>query len=320
MKVIYFGTPKFAVAPLEELIKSNHEVVAVVTQPDKAVGRHSKLQAPPTKEVAIQHNIPVFQFDKINLQGVEELSKINADVIVTCAYGQILRKQILELTPNGVINIHGSILPKYRGASPVQCALINGETQTGITILKSSIGIDDGDTLLFKTCDITYDDTTETLLNKLSKIGAQAIVEALDLIQQNKAVFKPQNHEIATYYKMFEKNDGEIDFNKNAQQIYNFVRGINPWPGAFFEYNGNNIKVFTTKTVSQEKLQQLGLIDNNLKNGTIIVANAKQGLIVKCENGAVEIINMQAPNSKQMPAKNYLNGKPMQVGTILNKD
>ena len=320
MKAIYLGTPNFAVKPLENLINSSHEVVAVVTQPDRAVGRHSKLQAPPTKELALKYNIPVFQFEKINKEGVEILKQFNADVVVTCAYGQILRKGILELTPNGVINIHGSLLPKYRGASPVHCALINGETQTGITILKSDVGIDNGDTLLFKTCNINQEDTTESLLHKLSQIGAEAIVEALDLIEQNKAIFTPQDESQATYFKMFEKNDGKMDFNKTSEQLYNFIRGINPWPGAFFEYNGVNIKVFSVTNVAKEKLAQICQDYQEYSNGTILVANAKQGLIIKCEKGAVEILMMQAPNSKQMLAKNYLNGKPMQVGTILNKD
>ncbi len=318
MKVIFLGTPSFAVAPLERLINSHHKVLAVVTQPDKSIGRHQQLQSPPTKIVALKHNIPVYQFEKINKQGVEELQKLNADIIVTCAYGQILRQQILDLTPNGVINIHGSILPKYRGASPVQCALIHGETKTGITILKSGLGIDNGPTLLTAEINIEPTDTTETLLNKLSNLGAEKIITALDLIEQNKAVFVEQNEEEATYFKMFEKTDGKIDFNKNSTEIANFLRGINPWPGAYFEYQNQNIKVFEIKNVLHEKLTCLVADWENKKNGEILVANSKNGLIIKCQNGAIEIELMQAPNSKKMPAKSYLNGKKIEVGTIVN--
>lgn len=318
MKIIYLGTPDFAVAPLESLINSHHQVLAVVTQPDKSVGRGGKIQCPPTKIVAKNHNIPVFQFSNINKQGVEELKKLNADVMVTCAYGQILRKQILELTPHGVINIHGSVLPKYRGASPVQCALINGETKTGITILKSGLGIDDGDVLLTAETDIEPVHTSVTLLNKLSLIGAEKIVQALDLIEQNKAVFTPQDNSQATYFKIFEKSDGKINFNKTSIELVNFLRGINPWPGAYFDYQNQNIKVFEVKPASEEKLNSIIPDWQQKQNGEILIASAKHGLIVKCENGAISIETLQAPNAKQMPAKSYLNGKKLEVGTILN--
>ena len=318
MKVIFLGTPQFAVEPLKKLINSHHQVLCVVTQPDTVAGRGNKTQIPPVKQLAVENNIPVFQFEKINKEGVEVLKQFNADVMVTCAYGQILKTEILHLTQNGIINIHSSLLPKYRGASPVQCALMHGETQTGVTILRSEEGIDNGDILLQQTCNIDKTDTTETLLTKLSFIGADCIITALDLIESNKAFFTKQDETQASYYKMFKKEDGKINFDLSSMQIANFVRGIYPWPGAYFEYNSQQIKVFSVGDVDIQKLNQLNPSWQNKQNGTVLVSSSKHGLIIKCEKGAVEITEIQAPSSKRMNAKTYLNGKQILIDTKLN--
>ncbi len=307
MKVIFLGTPEFAVPVLDALIKSHHNVVAVVTQPDREVGRGRKIEMPPVKILANEHNIPVFQFSSIKKQGVEILKSLNADVMVTCAYGQILNQAVLDITKHGVINVHGSLLPKYRGASPIQCAIINGETKTGVTIMKTALGIDCGDMLLQKSCDILPTDSTEMVLDKVSKCGAEIIVSALDQIETNKAKFVPQNEIKATYFKMFEKQDGKIDFNKSATEIANFVRGINPWPGAFFVLGEETFKVFKITALTGNFAGE---------NGEILEASAKNGLIIKCSGGAVAVEEIQAPNSKRMTARAYLNGKKIEVGNI----
>ena len=203
MKVIYFGTPDFSVPSLEALIEK-YEVVGVVTQLDKPKGRSSKLIPSPVKECAIKHGIPVYQYKRIRKEGIDDLKSLNADVMVTCAYGQILSKEKLDMTPHGVINIHGSILPKYRGAAPIQWAIIDGEQTTGITILKSDVGIDDGPTMLFKHVDILENETSDELFTRLSYVGKDAILEALELIEKGEAVYTPQEHDKATVCKMLD--------------------------------------------------------------------------------------------------------------------
>ena len=194
MKIIYLGTPEFAVPSLKKLYESKHEIVGVVCQPDRPVGRGGKYKICAVKEFALLNNIPVFQYEKIRLEAYDQLKALDADVMVTCAYGQILDKKLLELTPYGVINIHGSLLPKYRGAAPIQWAVINGEKTTGITILKSDVGIDDGDMILKKDCEILEDETSGELAIRLADIGANAIIEALEKLENGSAKFIKQDN------------------------------------------------------------------------------------------------------------------------------
>ena len=305
MKIIFLGTPDFAVPTLKALIQ-NHEVVAVVTQPDKPHGRSSKLVPSPVKLVAIENNIPVLQYEKIKKQGVEDLKSFNADVMVTCAYGQILSQEILDITPVGVLNVHGSILPKYRGAAPIQWAIINGEKETGITILRSEAGMDDGDMLLIKTTPILENETSEELFNRLSVLGAECIIEALKLVETGKAVFTPQNHELATKCKMLKPEMGKIDFNQSAQTIVNLIHGLNPWPLCKVSINGTKFKLYRAKVVD---------CDSDVKEGTVVVSSPKKGLVVKCGNGCISIEELQSENGKRMPAKSYLNGKSIPEGS-----
>ncbi|MBE7082252.1 MAG: methionyl-tRNA formyltransferase [Clostridiales bacterium] len=309
MRVIFLGTPEFACPVLKAITNSTHEVVAVVCQPDKPSGRGNKVIAPPAKVLANELNIPVYQFAKIRVDGVETLKSLNADIMVTAAYGQILSQEIIDICKHGIINVHGSLLPKYRGASPIQQAIIDGEKTTGVTIMKTEAGIDTGDMLSYAECFIEPNDTYGTLSEKLSQIGANLCVNALDLIESGRAVFTPQDNAKATHTKMFKKEHTIINFDNTAKQIVNLVRGLNPNPIATFSLNGENFKVFEAKAYSY---------DGTEPNGTILVANNKQGLVIKCQDGAVEIVEMTAPNSKRMLAKSYLNGKSLQIGSVCN--
>lgn len=305
MKVVFLGTPEFALNVLEGIYKSHHEVVAVVCQPSKPVGRGGRVVDPPTKVFADAHGIPCFQFSKISKEGVDDLKSLNADIMVTAAYGQILSKEVLEITPNGVINVHASLLPNYRGSSPIQWAILRGEKKTGVTIMRTNVGIDDGDMLLQQECQIQDDDTDQTMFEKLSHIGSKLIVEALDLIEAGKAKFVPQGEKF-TYFPMIKKEMAKIDFDKTAKEIDCLVRAFNSWPVAHFEVCGQVFKVYKTKPFSGEFSGE---------NGEVVASSSKTGLVIKCKDGAVEIVEMQAPNSKRMLAKSYLNGKKIDVGT-----
>lgn len=306
MKIIYFGTPDFAVKPLESLI-ANFEVVAVVTQPDRPVGRSNKPMPCAVKQCAMEHNIPVLQYEKIRLEGVEDLRNLNADIMVSCAYGQIFSKEILDITPLGMYNIHGSILPKYRGSAPIQWSIINGEEYCGITILKTDVGMDDGDILLTKPVKIEENETSGELFDRLSVVGADAIVEAIKLIETGNYTLTPQNPEDATICKMLKPELSTLDFSKSAKQVVNMIHGINPWPVAKVDIAGNMFKVFRAKLRT----------DYSGNPGEVLVSSNKQGLIIACGEYAVEFDEIQPNNGKKMTAKSYLNGKVIPVGEIV---
>ena len=305
MKIIFLGTPDFAVPALNALIK-DHDVVAVVTQPDRPQGRSNKLVPSPVKQVALEHNIPVLQYEKIRKQGVEDLKGFDADVMVTCAYGQILSQEILDITPVGVLNVHGSILPKYRGAAPIQWAVLNGDSETGITILRSEAGMDDGDILLIEKTPIYENETSGELFDRLSVLGAECIIKALKLVEDGKAVFVPQNHELATRAKMLTTEMSKLDFSLSAHKLANKIHGLNPWPLAKVTINGTKFKLYKAKVVECEE---------NGVSGSVVVANPKKGLIIKCGEGYLSVEELQPENGKRMPAKNYLNGKSIPVGS-----
>ncbi len=314
MRIIFLGTPEFAVPSLKKLHESKHEVIGVVCQPDKPVGRGGKIKICAVKEYALNNNIPVYQYNKIKLEGVEELRSLNADVMVTCAYGQILNKELLELTPIGVINIHGSLLPKYRGAAPIQWSVIDGEKETGITILKSDIGIDDGDMLLKKSCEILENETAGELSIRLAELGAECIIEALDMIENKKAVFEKQDHSKATVCKMLTSEMAKIDFNINASNVRNFINGFNPSPVAYFIYKGKRFKVYNASLP-----KNLLINVNDFVAGQIVIAKSKQGLFVKCLDGVVSIDRIQAENGKVLNVKDFLNGNSFIEGDIINE-
>ena len=309
MKIIYMGTPQFAVAPLQKLINSNHEIVAVVTQPDKPVGRSKQLQMCPVKKLALENNIPVYQFNKIRIDGVETINNITADIIVTCAYGQILNSEILFAKKYGVINIHGSLLPKYRGASPIQSAIINGEEKTGITILKSDIGIDDGDIILKTELNIFTNETYGELANRLSDLGANTIITALDLIENGKATYTPQDDSEATHCKMFPSDFGKITFELSAKDTVNLINGINPSPVAFMYINSKRYKIYNAHIYTNINLNLEDYV-----NGEVVIAKSKLGLIIKAKDGFVSIDKIQAENGKILDTRDFLNSGKIIVG------
>lgn len=309
MKVVFFGTPDYAVPSLQAIINSKHEVVAVVSQPDKPKGRSNKLVPTPVKAKAIGYEIPVFQYEKIRKEDISELLSIPADIYVTCAYGQILDEKILNSTQYGVINLHGSLLPKYRGASPVQCALIGLETTTGVTILKSQIGLDDGPIIMKQEIEIASDDNAITLFEKLSNLSAEMIVSALDSIESGTAQFVEQNELEATKCSMFTSDMGVIDFEKSAEEIVGLIKGLAQWPNVRITIDDVYFKLYNAVVSNVDT--------DGFEVGQVIVADNKRGLHIKCKNGTIEITEMLPINSKKMTAKSYLNGKQIKIGSFV---
>ena len=307
MKVVFFGTPEYAVPSLQAIINSRHKVVAVVSQPDKPVGRSNKLVPTPIKKLAMETNIPVFQYEKIRKEDISELLNIDADIYVTCAYGQILGENVLFAKKYGVINLHGSLLPKYRGASPVQCALIGCEKETGVTILKSGVGMDDGPLVTAQTIKIVEDDNAITLFEKLSYLSANMIVDTLDDIENGDAKYTVQDESLATKCSMFKPEMGIVDFNKPAEEIVGLIKGLAVWPNVRITIGGVYFKLYNAK---------LSTVDGTgFEPGQVVLANNKQGLHIKCGEGVVEITELLPINSKKMTAKSYLNGKSIEIGS-----
>lgn len=307
MKIVYLGTPDFAVLPLKKIFDAGYEILGVVTQPDKAVGRKQILTPSPVKQTALELGLKVLQYDKIRDEGVEDLKTLKPDLMVTCAYGQILSQEILDIPTLGTINIHASLLPKLRGSSPIQWSIINGDEITGITIMMTELGIDTGDIILKKELTIGTDETAGELFDRLSVLGADAIIEALELFKNNKVVKTPQNHSEATFTKMLKKEFGKIDFNNDAKDIHNLVRGLNPWPIAFTSLNGEVIKIYKTKVIKGEDVP-----------GKIVKCDEKNGLIIACKKDFIEVLELQRAGGKRMNAKDFLRGFKVSEGTIIN--
>lgn len=306
MRVIFFGTPKFAKVVLDKLCNSKHEVVGVVCQSDKPNQRGNKIEFCDVKKYALEKGLKLFQFDNVN-DNASELQTLNADVIVTAAYGQILRENILTLCKYGVVNVHGSLLPKYRGASPIQYAILKGEKVTGVTIMKSDKGMDTGDIMLQKEIEILDEDNSETLFEKMSLLGSDAIVEALDKLEIGEITYKKQNSQEATYTKLLKKENAFINYSLSAKRCNNKIRAYFPNPVAKTMINGELFKIFSAKVI-EENFEG--------ENGEVLIADAKKGLIIKCAEGALEILELSAPNGKRMTAKAYLNGKKIPVKSI----
>ena len=305
MRIIYLGTPQFAVPTLEALIKEpSFEVVACVCQPDRPKGRGKQVQAPPVKEVAIRENIKVLQPVKLakDQEVLEAMKELKPDILVMVAFGQILKKNVLEMAPYGVVNLHGSLLPDLRGAAPINWALIRGYEQTGITTMKTDKGVDTGPMLLKETIDIDEDLDSIELGEKLSTIGADLVVKTLNGIVDGTVKAIEQDDSLATYAPLLEKEMGKIDWSKNPNEIHNLVRGLKPWPGTFTTYNDKVLKVIKTRLINED--------DNEKeKPGTLFVD--KKQIVVACgQNGSkrIELIEVQPPNKSKMSARNWANG------------
>lgn len=308
MNIIFLGTPDFALPALDAINKSEHKILCVVTQPDKPSDRGHKVKFSPVKEYAKSNGIDVLQYKKIRVEGVNDLKHLNPDIMVTCAYGQILSQEIIDIPKYGIINIHASLLPKYRGAAPITWALINGEQKTGVTIMRTDAGVDTGDILIKKEVDIDPDENSGQLFDKLSTVGAQLILEGLKQIENNTAVFVPQDNSKASHYPMLKKEIGQIDFTKTAYEVKNLIRALNPWPLAYFTYEDNVIKVFSSHIV---KGMEKG------KCGEVMAADSKNGLLISCSDELISIDELQYPNSKRMDVKAFLNGRTIEVGKVL---
>ena len=294
------GTPDFAVPALKRIAESGlHTVVAVVTQPDRPVGRKGVITPPPVKTVALSYGLPVYQFEKIRSDGAETLKSLRADIMVTCAYGQILSQEIIDICRYGIINIHASLLPRYRGAAPIQYAVINGEKETGVTTMMTDVGLDTGDILMAKKTAIGEDETAGELFERLAVLGAEVLSDTIAALAAGTLTRTPQDAALATKCSMLKKEDGHVDFAAGMQQAHDRVRGMNPWPGAFALCEGETIKLWKTR---KTELPPQGT------PGACLVADAKQGLFVDAGDGVLEILELQFPGAKRMDAKTALRG------------
>jgi methionyl-tRNA formyltransferase len=308
MNVVFMGTPDFAVPTLAALCEK-HNVTAVVSQPDKPKGRGKKLLPTPVKEFALNKGIEVFQPEKIkDEQFIEKLSEIAADVFVVVAYGQILPESVLNMPKYGCINVHGSLLPKYRGAAPIQQAIIDGQLVTGITVMYMEKGLDTGDMILKSERKIDPDDTYGTLSEKLSKDGASLLIQALELIESGKAKPEKQNDELSTYAGKITKEMGHINFNKTSDEIINLIRAFNPDIGAYAQINDEIFKIWQAEKIDKKYSGE---------NGEIVDFINKKGFIVKTGDCAIHITQIQAKGGKKMNTADYLRGHSLEKGICL---
>lgn len=307
MNIVFMGTPDFAVETLKKLIEK-HNVIAVISQPDKPKGRGKKLVHTPVKQFALDNGIEkIYQPEKIRDENfVKELESLNADLFVVVAYGQILPESVLNIPKYGCINVHGSLLPKYRGAAPIQWSIINGEEKTGVTIMYMEKGMDTGDMILKEEIIIEPTETYKTLHDKMSIVGADALIKTLDLIENGNVVAEKQNDEEATYAPMITKEMGHIDWNNSSKDIINLIRGINPMPMAYTIYKDETFKISQAEEI-------LGY-DGNIGE---IVDVTKDGFIVKTKDSSIIIKEMQAKGGKRMKTSDYLRGHTIEKNIIL---
>lgn len=305
MKIVFMGTPAFAVSSLEALVKAGHQLVGVISQPDKPVGRHqNKLPPTPVKECAQKYNIPVFQPETLrDGTALDVLRELNPELIVVAAYGRFLPDEILNLPPKGCINVHSSLLPKYRGSAPINWAILNGETETGVTIQRMAHDMDAGDIILQRSTPIGETEDAAVLYDRLAAMGGELVVEAVAQIEAGTAAYTPQDHTKSTPAPMLSKNLSPVDWTKSAQTILNQIRGLYPWPGASTTVlTGEPVKLWRAQVVEEH---------TDAPPGTVIAAT-KQGIDVACGDfRALRVLELQAPGKKRMTAADYLRGHPL---------
>ena len=310
MRVIFMGTPDFAVGTLQALLQSEHEVVAVVTQPDKPKGRGKAMQFTPVKEVAAEAGIPVLQPKKVREEAVvEELRSYHPDVIVVVAFGQLIPKSILEMPKYGCVNVHASLLPKYRGAAPIQWAVIDGEEKSGVTTMQMDEGLDTGDMLLTEEVTLDPEETGGSLFDKLSQVGAQLLLKTLDALENAAVTPQKQPSESTTAYAaMLNKKMGEIDWSQSAVQIERLVRGLNPWPSAYTHLAGKTLKIWKAAVrPSREQKKEPGSV----------ILEDKKHFGIQTGDGVLEILELQLEGKKRMTADAFLRGYQLENGTKL---
>lgn len=304
------GTPDFAVGALDAIVEAGHEVVLVVTQEDKPKGRGKEIQFTPVKEAAIKHGIEVYQPHRVkHEEPVAKLREYNADVFVVAAYGQILSKELLDMPKYGCVNIHASLLPKYRGAAPIQWSIIDGEKVTGVTTQMMAEGIDTGDILDVIEVEIDKEETGGSLFDKLTVAGSEVILTTLKKLEEGTVTRTPQDHSKSTYAKMLDKKMGNIDFEKSAEEIERLIRGLNPWPSAYTAYNGKTLKIWKAEVVDTEYDGSYGQI----------VDKTKKAIIIKTGKGALAITELQLEGKKRMTTEAFLCGAGFDLGEILGK-
>ncbi|MCC0683315.1 methionyl-tRNA formyltransferase [Clostridioides sp. ZZV14-6345] len=308
MKIVFMGTPDIAVPCLQKIIDEKYEILGVVTQPDKPKGRGKKLGMSPVKELAIGNNIPVYQPIKArDKEFIDTMKSLNPDVIVVVAFGQILPKEILEIPRRGCINVHVSLLPKYRGAAPINWVIINGEEKTGVTTMYMDEGLDTGDMILKTEVNLDENITAGELHDKMMNIGAETLKETLKLIEEGTAPREVQNHEEFSYAPIMNKSLGNIDFSKSARKIHNLVRGVNPWPSAYTTYNGVTMKIWKTKVLNEKSTKGAGTI----------IDVSKEGIKVSTRDKVLLIEEIQMPNKKRMLVGEYIKGNTIETGLVL---
>lgn len=306
MRIVFMGTPDFAVPSLQALIDAGHDVCAVYTQPDKPQGRKQILTAPPVKTLALEHDIPVFQPNTLKNEDEQaRLRELAPEVIIVVAYGKLLPKAVLDIPPHGCINVHGSLLPRWRGAAPIQWAVIAGDEMAGVTTMQMTEGLDTGDMLLTYETKVGEKETAGELFDRLAQAGAELLTETL--VKLNDITPRPQDDAQSCYAHMLDKQMAVIDWSKSAHEIDCLIRGLNPWPIALTTLSGERLKVFAAEKAA-----------GNGEPGTVLEADPKKGLTVACGEGALKLTEIQLVGGKRMKATDFLRGHVIEVGTKLN--
>jgi len=311
LRIIFAGTPDFAARHLQALIDSEHQIVGVYSQPDRPAGRGKKLKASEVKALALEHDLPVFQPQSLKTdEALEELSSLNADIMIVVAYGLILPKAILDAPRLGCLNVHGSILPRWRGAAPIQRAIWAGDQQTGVTIMQMDEGLDTGDMLHISRCPIDSTETSASLYAKLAELGPDALIDTINRLANGDITPEPQNDADANYAKKLSKDEANIDWSMDAEQIERNIRAFNPWPVCFTQMRGNTVKIYQANVVEQSGAA-----------GTVL-ASDKNGIVVACGKHALSISELQPQGKKPMAINDFLNGRSDWVtpGTVLGEN
>ncbi|PXZ06728.1 methionyl-tRNA formyltransferase [Gilliamella apicola] len=313
LNIIFAGTPDFAATHLKALIDSSHNVIAVFSQPDRPAGRGNKLTTSPVKQLAVEHNIPVYQPTTLKTEEIQKIiADLNADIMIVVAYGLILPQAVLDIPKLGCLNVHGSLLPRWRGAAPIQRACWAGDSETGITIMQMDAGLDTGNMLYKLACPIEANDTSATLYEKLAKLGPQALLDTLTLINQGKVKPEKQQQSQATYAEKLSKQEAKLDWNLSAKQLERCVRAFNPWPVSYFEVNGEPVKVWQAQVIT---------VEHNQPIGTILQVD-KKGICIATSDGALNMTVLQPAGKKPMSAQDLLNSRKawFEVGKILGNN
>ena len=316
MRAVFMGTPEIAATVLKSVLESKHEVIAVVTQTDKPKGRGHEMAFPPVKEVALAAGIPVLQPQRAKDEAfIEELRALNPDIILVAAYGKLLPKAILDMPKFGCINVHASLLPKYRGASPIQWAVLNGDEKSGVTIMHMAETMDTGDIIMTEEVVLAEDETAGSLHDKLAEIGGPLLITAMDALETGRAPRIRQNEEEATHVKMLDKTMGNLDFSKSAVQLERWIRGLNPWPTAYTKLDGKMLKLWKAEVLSSETLTKE---EKTVMTGTI-VSVAKDSFDVLTGDGILRVKELQLEGKRKMTTEEFLRGFGLEAGTVLGR-